>query len=136
LEEIYRLSDDDDMRWPLPMVVVELPDRPDQGWGGKGRVTLVGDAAHAMRPASGLGGSMAFEDAVVLCRLLLKESAPFLLDTRDSAEALVHQFETSRFQRVKRIWLDQWDISEKSYSKDDKIVGWTPEFRQWVQQGV
>jgi 2-polyprenyl-6-methoxyphenol hydroxylase-like FAD-dependent oxidoreductase len=123
------------MRWPLPMVVVELPDIPDQGWGGKGRVTLVGDAAHAMRPASGLGGAIAFEDAVVLCRLLLKESA-LLLDTRDSTETLVRQFETSRFERVKRIWLDQWDIAEKSYSKDDKAVGWTPEFLQWVQQGV
>jgi 2-polyprenyl-6-methoxyphenol hydroxylase-like FAD-dependent oxidoreductase len=33
-------------------------------------VSLVGDAAHAMRPTDGLGCSMALEDAVVLCRHL------------------------------------------------------------------
>jgi 2-polyprenyl-6-methoxyphenol hydroxylase-like FAD-dependent oxidoreductase len=39
-------------------------------WGGQGRVELLGDSAHAMRPASGFGASMAFEDCVVLIRIL------------------------------------------------------------------
>jgi len=35
---------------------------------GKGRVTLLGDAAHATTPTLGQGGCMAIEDAVVLAR--------------------------------------------------------------------
>lgn len=34
------------------------------------RMVLAGDAAHAMSPSAGLGGSMAFEDAAVLARQL------------------------------------------------------------------
>jgi 2-polyprenyl-6-methoxyphenol hydroxylase-like FAD-dependent oxidoreductase len=36
----------------------------------KGRVLLIGDAAHAMTPNLGQGGAMAIEDAIVLSRLL------------------------------------------------------------------
>jgi 2-polyprenyl-6-methoxyphenol hydroxylase-like FAD-dependent oxidoreductase len=36
----------------------------------RGRVALIGDAAHAMTPDLGQGGGMAIEDAVVLARLL------------------------------------------------------------------
>jgi 2-polyprenyl-6-methoxyphenol hydroxylase-like FAD-dependent oxidoreductase len=134
LEEVYRLAEEDDLLWPLPMSVIVLPEKGNQGWGGKGRVTLVGDAAHALRPASGLGGALAFEDAVVLCRLLSKDKIG--LTSRDSADQVVRNFETSRFARVQRIWEDQWAISEKVYSKDGKIAEWTPEFREWVEQGV
>ena len=37
---------------------------------GRGRVVLIGDAAHAMPPFMAQGGSMALEDALVLARLL------------------------------------------------------------------
>lgn len=40
----------------------------------RGRVALIGDAAHAMTPDLGQGGCMAIEDAVVLAALLDKES--------------------------------------------------------------
>jgi 2-polyprenyl-6-methoxyphenol hydroxylase-like FAD-dependent oxidoreductase len=43
--------------------------KPIQTW-GEGRVTLLGDAAHATTPALGQGGCMAIEDAVVLAREL------------------------------------------------------------------
>ena len=112
LEEIYELADDGELHYPLAMAVIELHDTVNKRWGGNGRVLLIGDSAHAMRPASGLGGSMAFEDAVVLSRLLKKSGLGYL-KTKESAEALVHEFEASRFDRVKRIWDDQWDISEK-----------------------
>jgi 2-polyprenyl-6-methoxyphenol hydroxylase-like FAD-dependent oxidoreductase len=39
------------------------------GW-HKGRVILIGDAAHASSPMMGQGGCMAIEDAVVLAELL------------------------------------------------------------------
>jgi 2-polyprenyl-6-methoxyphenol hydroxylase-like FAD-dependent oxidoreductase len=43
--------------------------KPIQTW-GEGRVTLLGDAAHATTPALGQGGCMAIEDSVVLAREL------------------------------------------------------------------
>jgi 2-polyprenyl-6-methoxyphenol hydroxylase-like FAD-dependent oxidoreductase len=43
--------------------------KPVQTW-GKGRVTLLGDAAHATTPTLGQGGCMAIEDSVVLAREL------------------------------------------------------------------
>jgi 2-polyprenyl-6-methoxyphenol hydroxylase-like FAD-dependent oxidoreductase len=134
LEEIYELADDRELRYPLAMAVIELHDTVNKRWGGKGRVVLIGDAAHAMRPASGLGGSMAFEDSVVLCRLLEKGGISSLT-TKESAEALVHEFEESRFDRVKCIWDDQWDISEKVYT-DAPDEEWSKSFAEWVRQGV
>ena len=50
LEEIFKLVDDRDMTFPLPMNVIELPLEGSQGWGGRGRIVLIGDCAHAMRP--------------------------------------------------------------------------------------
>lgn len=40
------------------------------------RMVLLGDAAHAVSPASGQGASLAIEDAVVLARLLRDQPAP------------------------------------------------------------
>ena len=89
------------------------------GWGGTGRITLIGDAAHAVRPSSGLGGSVAFEDAVVLSRLLANINNENNNDDDDDnnnsnndsnhdlvADAL-RQFETQRFPRVRSISDDQ-----------------------------
>jgi salicylate hydroxylase len=42
---------------------------PDGPW-TRGRVALLGDAAHAMLPFAAQGGAMAIEDAAVLARLL------------------------------------------------------------------
>lgn len=37
-----------------PLLVHDLPKAIDQGWGGTGRVALLGDSAHGIRPASGI----------------------------------------------------------------------------------
>ena len=134
LEEIYKLADDRELHYPLAMAVIELPKDGSDGWGGTGRVVFVGDSAHAMRPASGLGGSMAFEDAVVLCRLL-KSIGSSALKSRKSTEALVREFEASRFDRVKTIWDNQWEISEGTYKKGADIK-WSSSFATWVREGV
>jgi salicylate hydroxylase len=42
---------------------------PTDNW-GRGRVELIGDAAHAMLPNAGQGASQAFEDAYILARWL------------------------------------------------------------------
>lgn len=36
-----------------PLLVHEMPVAVDQGWGGSGRVALLGDSAHAFRPTTG-----------------------------------------------------------------------------------
>ena len=60
----------------------------------KGRVVLIGDAAHSLSPQLTSGGGMAIEDAVVL--------AETLRDGHDAATAL-HIFENRREPRVRSI---------------------------------
>jgi salicylate hydroxylase len=61
-----------------------------QNW-GRGRVQLIGDAAHAMLPNAGQGACQAFEDAYILSRWLEASSDP--------AEAFA-QFRRVRIPRV------------------------------------
>ncbi|HVW38197.1 MAG TPA: FAD-dependent monooxygenase, partial [Pirellulales bacterium] len=76
----------------------------------KGRVALVGDAAHAVSPSSGQGASLALEDAMYLAKLLRESAADF-------AGALA-RFERDRRPRVERI------VAEGRRRGDDKqIVG-------------
>ena len=66
-----------------------------------GRVALCGDAAHAMLPVVGQGANQAFEDAMVLARLLReagKSDVPSILE-RYSAERAPH---VARLQRIGR----------------------------------
>ena len=51
-----------------------LDRRPISRW-GRGRVTLLGDAAHPMTPNTSQGAGMAIEDAVVLSRLVAEHGA-------------------------------------------------------------
>jgi 2-polyprenyl-6-methoxyphenol hydroxylase-like FAD-dependent oxidoreductase len=69
-----------DWHEPIPEVVAATPDaalsmtpiqwrKPLRAW-GRGKVTLLGDAAHAMTPDLGQGAGQALEDAVVLAATL------------------------------------------------------------------
>jgi salicylate hydroxylase len=58
---------------------------------GRGRIQLIGDAAHAMLPNAGQGACMAFEDTYVLAR--------WLAEADDPAEAF-RQFRHIRIPRV------------------------------------
>jgi 2-polyprenyl-6-methoxyphenol hydroxylase-like FAD-dependent oxidoreductase len=60
----------------------------------RGRVLLLGDAAHATSPSAGQGASLAVEDAVVLARCLR--------DSRDHRTAF-ERFEAERRPRVERV---------------------------------
>ena len=73
--------------WPV-YDVAELPT-----W-HRGRIGLLGDAAHATSPNAGQGASLALEDAVVL--------AACLRDVPDPAAAL-RTFETLRKDRAEKI---------------------------------
>ena len=60
----------------------------------RGRMVVVGDAAHAPSPSSGQGASLAVEDAVVLAQCLRDEPSPV---------AAFAKFEALRRERVERI---------------------------------
>jgi 2-polyprenyl-6-methoxyphenol hydroxylase-like FAD-dependent oxidoreductase len=60
----------------------------------RGRVVLVGDAAHAVSPSAGQGASLAFEDAVMLARCLRDIAEP---------EAAFARYEALRRPRAERI---------------------------------
>jgi 2-polyprenyl-6-methoxyphenol hydroxylase-like FAD-dependent oxidoreductase len=79
---------------PIEEVILPLP------W-HKGRVVLIGDAAHASSPHIAQGAAMAIEDAVVLAELLSQEIG--------IAEAL-SAFEQRRFPRCKFVQ----DLSRKT----------------------
>jgi len=74
--------------------VHEMP--PVPRW-HRGRLVLVGDAAHATSPTSGQGASMAFEDAVVLAACLRDPSSPI----ERALEAYVER-RRARVERVAR----------------------------------
>ncbi len=61
----------------------------------KGRVTLLGDAAHAMLATFGQGAAMAFEDSYILAR--------WLAEHRDDAERALAGYEAIRKPRASRI---------------------------------
>ncbi|MFQ5679954.1 MAG: FAD-dependent monooxygenase [Gemmatimonadota bacterium] len=54
----------------------DILDRPFRRDWGRGRVTLLGDAAHPMTPDAGQGAGQAIEDAVVLGRCMTESDDP------------------------------------------------------------
>jgi len=66
---------------------------PLRRW-GKGRVSLLGDAAHACTPNLGQGGGMALEDAAVLAKSFSEEN---------SVESALRRYESLRRQRTRHI---------------------------------
>jgi len=81
---------------------------PLAGW-SRGRITLLGDAAHPMTPFLGQGAVMALEDAMVLTRCI--ESAS------DHREALA-RYERARLERTTRVMLESRRNGEQLTSFD------------------
>ncbi|XXF77880.1 FAD-dependent monooxygenase [Myxococcaceae bacterium GXIMD 01537] len=82
------------------IVRTDINDRPPAARWTKGRVTLLGDAAHPMTPNMGQGGGQAIEDAVVLAGCLAKPVA---------VEAALEDYERRRVARAN-------GFVERSYS--------------------
>ena len=91
----------EDFHPPIPGLIESTPDaallkngtydRPPVRRWGRGRATLLGDAAHPTTPNFGQGGCMAIEDAAMLARCLA--------ETDDVAAAL-RAFERRRYRRT------------------------------------
>ncbi|MDI3389794.1 FAD-dependent monooxygenase [Streptomyces sp. B-S-A8] len=92
-------------KWPL----FERP--PLQQW-GRGRIALLGDACHPMRPHMAQGAAMAIEDGVLLLRCL---------EVEDEIEAAFWRYAESRKQRTGRI---QAVSAENSWLKDAEDPAW------------
>jgi 2-polyprenyl-6-methoxyphenol hydroxylase-like FAD-dependent oxidoreductase len=91
----------------------------------RGRVVLIGDAAHSLTPQMTSGGGLALEDAVVLSRLIASGRAiPDVLD----------EFSASRFPRVKQVYdaslqICRWEqMAEYDRSLMAKLMGETHAF--------
>ncbi|MFY9812122.1 FAD-dependent monooxygenase [Aquabacterium sp.] len=80
-------------------------------WWHRGRVVLMGDAAHAPTPQLTSGGGMAIEDAVVLAECL---AAP------GTAMQALEAYSLRRIPRVKRVWEASLQISR--WERDDPLA--------------
>lgn len=69
----------------------------------RGRVVLLGDAAHSLTPQLTSGGGMAIEDAVVLAEELRE---------RDTVDAALAAYSTRREQRVKVVYDNSYRVCE------------------------
>ena len=74
--------------------------KPSRHW-GKGRVVLLGDAAHPTTPNMGQGACMAIESSLVLARCLSHE---------DDLAGAVGRYETERMPRTAWITEQSWKI--------------------------
>ena len=83
--------------WEMPGMAPlhhDLNELDTPAW-GKGRVLLLGDAAHGMTPNLGQGAAMAIEDALGLAVVLA-----------DGAEGALERYVELRHQRVRQVQLD------------------------------
>lgn len=76
-----------------PLIHTDIHDLPRPDW-GKGRVLLMGDAAHALTPNLGQGAGMGIEDAVVMARCLREHPAI------EQATAAFRRLRQARVQKV------------------------------------
>jgi 2-polyprenyl-6-methoxyphenol hydroxylase-like FAD-dependent oxidoreductase len=79
----------------------DIHDRPPLGRWSRGRVTLLGDAAHPMTPNLGQGGCQAIEDAVVLAECLARAG---------TVEDALAAYEHRRRERANRFVSRSWSL--------------------------
>lgn len=105
MQELFRGWHD-----PIPALIAATPpgalfrtdirDRPPQRHWGRGPITLLGDAAHAMTPNLGQGAGTSIEDGVVLAECL----------RRLPVEAALRRYEAIRQPRTRRFQTLSWRV--------------------------
>ena len=86
----------------------------------KGRIALLGDAAHATTPTLGQGGCQAMEDALVL--------AQFLMTTNISVADALERYEQARKPRTAKLVMKARKRTDVIYGKDEG------ETQDWYEQ--
>jgi FAD-dependent urate hydroxylase len=100
------LTDDDLARSPFPHFRHPIPRTP-----GRGRLTLLGDAAHTMPPTLAQGTNQALLDAMVLCRALSELEKHQGPGNHDLSSAL-RWYERTRHRKVKAVsWMASLQVS-------------------------
>ena len=106
------------------IVRTDIHDRPPLRAWGRGRVTLLGDAAHPMTPNLGQGACQAIEDAVVLAREL----------ARDATSEGLRRYEAARIPRTTRVVNEAWRFGKVGQASNpllctlrDAVVALTPD---------
>lgn len=89
LPELLASITDDDVE-VFPHILHKVPRR----W-GRGRITMAGDAVHAVPPRTGMGANQALEDAWVIGRILSEPGDP---------AALLRRYERIRRRRVQLLY--------------------------------
>ncbi|PHM28737.1 FAD-dependent monooxygenase [Xenorhabdus budapestensis] len=92
------------------IISVSAQDRPFSPLWGKGRITLLGDAAHPMLTSLGQGAGMAIEDAVVLGHVFRQQSDPI---------SALRQYEKIRIPRAEMLVNTSRMLSETE--QEDRI---------------
>lgn len=83
----------------------DIVDRPPMSTWGHGKITLLGDAAHATTPNMGQGACMAIEDAVVLAAQLKRVDS-----AGGGAARALRDYEQARMGRANAIVKKSWSI--------------------------
>lgn len=86
----------------------------------RGRVALLGDAAHATCPDLGQGGCQAIEDGLVLCN--------YLMSTNISVADALKRYEAERLERTSPVVEKARKRAEQIHGKDPAIT------QQWYEQ--
>jgi len=97
----------------------------------RGRLTLLGDAAHPMLPHTGQGANQAIEDAVTLAVLLSRassSSAPQALRVYES----LRREHCARVQRSSRVNGARYDADGDDLSDRDQQLSAQPQERAWI----
>lgn len=102
--------------WPL------LEREPLPLW-SRGRVVILGDACHPMKPHMAQGAGMAVEDAAMLLRCL-EEAGP------DEYEIAFQRYEASRIERTSRV---QKESHDNVWLRWDSDPGWCFGYNVWSE---
>jgi 2-polyprenyl-6-methoxyphenol hydroxylase-like FAD-dependent oxidoreductase len=95
------------------VIRADIHDRkPISGW-SRGRVTLLGDAAHPMTPNLGQGACMAIEDAVVLARCLHES---------DDLSAALAAYAAQRLQRTSHMVKSSWQLGRLAQLESPLLI--------------
>ena len=130
-QDLKKMIGDDyaDFHKPAPQLIANsdelvktmIYDMPGMPQWHKGRVLLIGDAAHAVSPTSGVGASLALEDAMMLGKLLSEHSA-------DDYQKVFSEFQLLRKPRTEKVRYE----ANKRNSEKKVLTPFQAKIRDWM----